>query len=62
VRDAAVHAGFEAAAVEAGKRARHLVGEERVVTGGDEELGDAPDVFGGSHPVAVVEAGEVHGA
>ena len=57
--DAAVEAGFEAAAVEAGEGAGYLVGEERVVTRRDEEFGDAPDVFLGCHPVLAVQAGEV---
>ena len=61
VGGAAVEAGVEAAAVEAGEGAGDGGGEERVVAGGDEELGDAPDIFVGGHPVEVVEAGEVDG-
>jgi hypothetical protein len=56
-----VEAGFEAAAVEARERAGYLVGEERVVAGGDEEFGDAPDVFFGGHPVPGVKAGKIDG-
>lgn len=56
-----VHAGFEAAAVEAGQSLRDLVGKERVVAGGDERLGDGPDFVFGGHPVELVEAREVDG-
>ena len=58
----AVDAGFEAAAVDAGEGAGDFFGEERIVAGGDEEFGDAPDVFLGGHPVEGVQAGEVDGA
>ncbi len=50
----AVHSCFEAAAVEPGQTAHHLVGKERVMPRRDEGLGDAPDVFLGGHPVLVV--------
>lgn len=59
--DPAVHAGLEAAAVEAREGAGDLVGEERVMAGGDETLGDAPDVVFGGHPVEAVEGGETDG-
>jgi len=55
----AVHASFEAAAVEAGQGACDFGGNERVVARGDEEVGDAPDVFFGGHPVLAVQAGEI---
>jgi hypothetical protein len=58
---AAVHSGFEAAAVEAGEAAGDLVGKERIVFGGDEQFGDAPDVFFGGHPVLAVKTREVDG-
>ncbi len=59
--DPAVHSGFEAAAVEAGKVAGYFVGQDGVVSGFDEEFGDAPDVFFRCHPVLAVETGEVDG-
>ena len=45
VFDPAVHAGFEAAAIDAREGARDLVREEREVPGCDEQLRDAPDIF-----------------
>jgi len=56
-----VHAGLEAAAVEAGEGAGDFGGNKRVVARVDEEVCDAPDVFLGGHPVLAVEAGEVDG-
>jgi hypothetical protein len=53
---------LKAAAVEAREGAGYLLGEEGVVAGGDEEIGDGPDVFFSGHPVEVVDAGEMDGA
>jgi uncharacterized protein (TIGR03435 family) len=61
VLDHAVLAGLEAAAVEARESAGDFIGEEWEVAGGDEEVGNAPEVFLGGHPVLGVEAGEVDG-
>jgi len=61
VASEAVHAGFEAAAVEARKSLCDPVGKERVVACGDEGFGDAPNIFFSSHPVELVEAREVDG-
>ena len=57
----AVHSSLEGAAVHAGQGGCNLVGEERVVAGGDEEFRDAPDVFFRGHPMLAVQAGEVDG-
>ena len=62
VFDGADQAGLEHAAVEAGEGLSYLVGEEGVVAGGDEQIGDGPDFLFGGHPVEVVDAGEVNGA
>ena len=59
--DPAVHAGLEAAAVEAREVAGDLVRKERVMAGGDETLGDEPDVVFGGHPVEAVEGREADG-
>lgn len=59
--DPAVHAGLEAATVEAREVAGDLVRKERVMAGGDETLGDAPDVFVGGHPVEAIEGRETDG-
>src|SRR4051812_7621075 len=58
----AVHSGFEEASVHAGEGGCDFVREEGIVASGDEEFGDAPDVFFGGHPALIVDAGEIDGA
>ena len=61
VPDPTVHSGFEAATVEARQAANDFVRGDGVVSGRDEQLGDAPDIFFRGHPKATIEASKVHG-